>query len=41
MTEQEQLQFLALLEKYIDDCGLDSIEACNKATELLNVINNN
>jgi hypothetical protein len=39
MTEQEQMQFVELLEKFIDDCGLDNIEACKKAKELLTIIN--
>lgn len=39
LTVGEQTQFIALLEKFIDDCGLDRIEACKKAQELLDIIN--
>ena len=41
MTEIEYKMFVDLLEKFIDDCGLDRIEACNKAIELLKIINDN
>jgi hypothetical protein len=41
MNEQEQMQFVELLEKFINDCGLDRIEACNKAQELLDILNDN
>lgn len=41
MTEQELIQFTKLLEKFIDYCGLDNIEACKKAQELLEIINEN
>ena len=39
MTEQQQIQFIELLEMFIADCGLDQIEACKKAQELLTIIN--
>lgn len=41
MTEQELIQFSELLEKFIEYCGLDNIEACKKAQELLEIINEN
>lgn len=39
MNEKEQTQFVALLEKFIDECGLDRIDMCKKAQELLDLIN--
>jgi hypothetical protein len=39
MTEEESIQFIALLEKFIETSGLDRIEACKKAQELLVIIN--
>lgn len=39
MTEAQQTQFIALLELFIADSGLDQIEACRKAQELLAIIN--
>lgn len=39
MTEKQQIQFIKLLELFIDDCGLDRINACKKAQELLDLIN--
>ena len=41
MTEKEIIQFEKLLGKYIDFCGLDSIEICKKAQELKDLIDNN
>lgn len=40
MTEKDCIQFVELLEKFINDCGLDRIDACHKAQELLEEINN-
>lgn len=39
MTEKQCTDFVELLEMFIDDCGLDRIEACKKAGELLKIIN--
>ena len=39
MTEEEQKTFVELLEKFIDDCGLDRIDACKHAQKLLEIIN--
>ena len=39
MTEKENIRFVKLLEKFIDDCGLDRIEACKQAQKLLKIIN--
>lgn len=39
MQEEEYIQFVELLEKFIDDCGLDRIEACKVAQKLLKIIN--
>jgi hypothetical protein len=39
MEEQKAIEFVKLLEEFIEDCGLDNINACNKAQELLNIIN--
>ena len=39
MTEKEQIKFVELLEWFIDDCGLDRIEACKQAQKLLDIIN--
>lgn len=39
MTEKQQIQLVKLLELFINDCGLDRIEACKKAQELLAMIN--
>jgi hypothetical protein len=39
MTEQQNIEFIKLLELFIDDAGLDQIDACHKAQELLNLIN--
>ena len=40
MNEKENILFVELLERFIDDYGLDNIEACKKAQELLAIINN-
>lgn len=39
MTEQQQIEFVKLLELFIDDCGLDRIDIYHKAQELLELIN--
>ena len=39
MTEKQLIQFVDLLEMFINDCGLDRIDMCNKAQELLDLIN--
>lgn len=39
MTEEQQIQFTELLELFIEDCGLDRIEACKQAQKLLDIIN--
>ncbi len=39
MEEEKATQFVQLLEEFIEDCGLDNITACNKAQELLDIIN--
>lgn len=39
MTEQQNIDFVELLEMFIENCGLDQIEACKKAQELLTIIN--
>ena len=39
MTEKQSIDFVELLEIFIDNCGLDRIEACKKAQELLDIIN--
>lgn len=39
MTEEQLTKFVELLEMFIDDCGLDRIDACRKAQELLELIN--
>jgi hypothetical protein len=39
MEEEKAMEFVKLLEEFIEDCGLDNITACNKAQELLNIIN--
>jgi len=39
MTEKQSIDFVELLRIFIDDCGLDRIEACKKAQELLDIIN--
>jgi hypothetical protein len=39
MSEVEQTEFVRLLEKFIETSGLDRIEACKKAQELLTIIN--
>lgn len=39
MTEKQQADFVRLLEIFIDDCGLDRIEACKQAQTLLDIIN--
>jgi len=39
MTEKQSIDFVKLLEMFIGDCGLDRIEACKKAQELLDIIN--
>lgn len=39
MTEKQCVDFVELLEMFINDCGLDRIEACKKAQELLDIIN--
>lgn len=38
MDEKQQQEFYVLLKMFIEDCGLDRIEACKKATELLAII---
>ena len=40
MTEKQSIEFVKLLEMFIEDCGLDRIDACKKAQELLKIINN-
>ena len=39
MTEEENIAFVELLEKFINDCGLDRIDACKQAQKLLDIIN--
>lgn len=39
MNEKQCTDFIDLLEMFIADCGLDRIEACKKAQELLDTIN--
>ena len=39
MNEKQLTDFVELLEMFIEDCGLDRIEACKKAQELLEIIN--
>lgn len=39
MTEKQHIEFVTLLELFIDECGLDNIDACKKAKELLEIIN--
>lgn len=39
MNELQITTFTTLLEMFIDDCGLDRIEACKKAQELLEILN--
>lgn len=39
MTEKQSIQFIELLELFIQDSGLDRIDACHKAQELLALIN--
>ncbi len=39
MTEEQNIQFVTLLEMFIEDCGLDNIDACKKAQELLDILN--
>lgn len=39
MTEQENIEFVRLLELFIEDCGLDRIDICKKAIELQKLIN--
>ena len=39
MTEQENIMFMELLDKFIKDCGLDCIDICHKAIELQKLIN--
>lgn len=39
MTEEENIKFVELLEKFIEDCGLDRIDACKQAQKLLDIIN--
>lgn len=39
MTKNQSIQFVELLEMFISDCGLDRVDACNKAQELLDLIN--
>lgn len=41
MTENESLELIRLLGLFVEDCGLDAIDACNKAQELLDIINDN
>jgi len=41
MTDKEYLQFVELLAKVVDDCGLDRIELYTKAKDLLDFINEN
>lgn len=39
MKEKEYIKFVELLEKFIDDCGLDRITAYKQAQKLLKIIN--
>jgi len=39
MNEKQAKQFVKLLQVFIDSCGLDMVDACNKAGELLTIIN--
>ena len=39
MTDNEYIKLTQLLEKFIDDCGLDRIEACKQAQRLLDLLN--
>lgn len=39
MTEIQTTAFYNLLQMFIDDCGLDRIEACKQAQKLLDLIN--
>ena len=39
MTEQENIQFTTLLEKFIETTGMDHMQIVQKAQELLDLIN--
>ena len=39
MNEKQSTKFVELLELFINTCGLDNIDACHKAQELLDIIN--
>jgi len=39
MTEEQNIEFIKLLDLFIEDCGLDNIDICHKAIELQKLIN--
>jgi len=38
MNEKQLTDFVELLKMFIEDCGLDRIEACKQAQKLLKII---
>ena len=36
MEEKDYILFMELLEKFINECGLDAIDACHKAIKIIN-----